>query len=156
MTGITATRPRPIFRMAFTLVELLVVVAIIGVLVGLLLPAMQSARESGRRTQCANQLRQLGVAANSYVADMKTFPGGMKQWNVNASVTFRGIPLFVELLPNLEYKSLLSNWHFDNPLLNCSQGRSRIQPRSFPRSSAPPTGSRLTRSRIRLTAGSTR
>lgn len=122
MTGIRATPSQSISRAAFTLTELLVVIAVVGALVGLLLPAIQAARESGRRTQCLNQLRQLGVAANSYAADRRTFPGGMQQWNVNASVTYRGIPLFVELLPYMEYKSLLVNWHYDNPLLNCTQG----------------------------------
>jgi prepilin-type N-terminal cleavage/methylation domain-containing protein/prepilin-type processing-associated H-X9-DG protein len=117
-----ATPSLPISRVAFTLIELLVVIAVIGALVGLLLPAIQSAREAGRRTQCQNQLRQLGTAANCCATDLKTFPGGVRQWFFNSSVTFRGVPLFAELLPYLENKSLLANWHYDNPMLNCNQG----------------------------------
>ena len=108
-------------RRAFTLVELLVVIAILGVLIALLLPAIQAAREAGRRTQCANQLRQLGVAANACASASRAFPPGIMQWFFNSSVTFRGIPLFVYLLPNMEHSGLYDAWQFGDPMLNATK-----------------------------------
>jgi prepilin-type N-terminal cleavage/methylation domain-containing protein len=75
-------------RLAFTLVELLVVIAIIGILVALLLPAIQAAREAARRSQCTNNLRQLGVAMLNFESAKKGLPPLALNWT-NAEVAAR-------------------------------------------------------------------
>jgi prepilin-type N-terminal cleavage/methylation domain-containing protein/prepilin-type processing-associated H-X9-DG protein len=75
-----ASTPREGRRPGFTLVELLVVIAIIGVLLALLIPAVQAARESSRRSQCQNNLRQIGLGLSNYESAHEKFPAG-KKWS---------------------------------------------------------------------------
>ncbi|QDT66990.1 DUF1559 domain-containing protein [Calycomorphotria hydatis] len=74
-------------RRGFTLIELLVVIAIIAVLIALLLPAVQQAREAARRSQCKNNLKQIGIALHNYHDTHRAFPPGSIGWSFTASST---------------------------------------------------------------------
>jgi prepilin-type N-terminal cleavage/methylation domain-containing protein/prepilin-type processing-associated H-X9-DG protein len=98
--------------MAFTLVELLVVIAIIGVLVSLLLPAVQTARESARRAQCANHLKQWGLALVNYHDTFKAFPMTNAQ---NYLPNVQGFSAQARLLPYVEQANLQGRLDFAQP-----------------------------------------
>ena len=87
----------------FTLVELLVVIAIIGVLVALLLPAVQAAREAARRSQCTNNLHQMGIGVNNYVSAKGELPPGYARTeSLPSNATFIKKGVFTEILPFME------------------------------------------------------
>jgi type II secretory pathway pseudopilin PulG len=102
------------------LVELLVVIAIIGILVALLLPAIQAARAAARRTQCQNNIKQIGIALHNYHAANNEFPVGMQ---FDASAT--GIPInppsnfkfrpnwIMYILPYIEEQAIYDRFHSD-------------------------------------------
>src|SRR5438132_10617442 len=106
--------PKRTRRQGFTLIELLVVIAIISILMALLLPAVQKVREAAARTQCRNNLKQIGLAMHSYHSTFRSFPAGF-----NAAAAFVDGPSLgpgwgwgAYLLPHLEQGSLYQQIDF--------------------------------------------
>lgn len=97
----------------FTLIELLVTIAIIGVLISLLLPAVQQAREAARRTQCKNNLKQIGLAAFNYESAYNRFPSCGRGMNLTLK-NIQAFPAstFSLLLPYVDQANLFSQFNF--------------------------------------------
>jgi prepilin-type N-terminal cleavage/methylation domain-containing protein len=115
---------RNLRRRGFTLVELLVVIAIIGILVGLLLPAVQAIREAARRTQCLNNLKQLGLALHNYEGAYKAFPES--RWSPDGTSgyvippaqgagTSSWLSWSVSILPYIEQLAVADSFDFKKP-----------------------------------------
>src|SRR5215204_1992646 len=96
------TRSARRVRRGFTLVELLVVIAIIGILVALLLPAIQAAREAARRTQCVNNLKQIGIAVQNYHDTRRKMPP-MRVWDGDRT-------WLALILPHMEEQIVADMW----------------------------------------------
>ncbi len=101
---------------AFSLVELLIVITVIGVLISLVLPSVQSAREAARRAQCANNLKQLALAAQNHHAAQGAFPPGVNCDRPGS------VSLFVYLLPTMEQAALYDQWDMANLGTNAHGG----------------------------------
>ncbi len=141
-------------RRAFTLIELLVVIAIIAVLIALLLPAVQQARESARRTQCKNNLKQLGLALHNYHDNYQMFPLaiGPSVWDSCGTAgtasagtcAWRGFSAHTMMLPYIDqaplYNSLNLNMKYDDAPNNTAALRAKLAAFRCPSDSIYPGG----------------
>lgn len=115
-------------RTAFTLIELLVVIAIIAILIALLLPAVQQAREAARRTQCKNNLKQIGLALHNYESTFSTFPMGDCTANTNGAGDIPNASVHAYILPYLEGTNNYGTFNFNFQVNgNAANTQARIQ-----------------------------
>jgi prepilin-type N-terminal cleavage/methylation domain-containing protein len=99
-------------RRGFTLIELLVVIAIIAILIALLLPAVQQAREAARRTQCRNNMHQLGLALHNYHDTHGRFPMGSIFWSPASTGLHTEVSWMTLILPYVDESSLYNAYNF--------------------------------------------
>ncbi|HWL09611.1 MAG TPA: DUF1559 domain-containing protein [Planctomicrobium sp.] len=108
----TNREPRYV-RGGFTLIELLVVIAIIGILVALLLPAVQQAREAARRTQCKNNMKQIGLALHNYHDVYNLFPAGSRGPTIHSNTGIKNsINWRVSILPYMDQANVFNQLNF--------------------------------------------
>ncbi len=103
-------------RNAFTLIELLVVIAIIAILIALLVPAVQKVREAAARTQCTNNLKQMGLAAHNYESNFSRLPAGAGP--IDAANETNRASVQVIILPYIEQASLYAQWDKTSDVLS--------------------------------------
>lgn len=96
---------------AFTLVELLVVIAIIGILMAMILPAVQSSRESGRKTQCANNIRQLSLSLQLYHQAQGRLPPAAGAWGGSATWLVSVLPFIEESAIKMKFRTDIVAWN---------------------------------------------
>jgi prepilin-type N-terminal cleavage/methylation domain-containing protein/prepilin-type processing-associated H-X9-DG protein len=112
---------------AFTLIELLVVISIIGLLVALLLPAVQAAREAARRTQCVNNIKQIGLALQNYHGSFQVFPPGyVSKFDASGNDTGPGWGWAAMLLPQMEQRSLFDTINFGTSIETAASQTGRL------------------------------